>query len=42
MSGEDTLDKIANVPVGGPQNSAPLKPVHLKAAVVQPVFKQTK
>lgn len=40
VTGEDTLDKIANVPVGGPQGSTPKKPVHLTVAIVQPAFKK--
>lgn len=40
VTGEDTLDKIATVPVGGPQGSTPKEPVHLKAVIVQPAFKK--
>ena len=40
VTGEDTLDKIAGVAVGGPERSTPKEPVHLKVAIVQPVFKQ--
>ena len=39
-SGLDTLDKIANVPVGGPQRSTPMQKVVIKQAVVLPAFKQ--
>jgi peptidyl-prolyl cis-trans isomerase B (cyclophilin B) len=42
VTGHDTLDKIAAVAVGGPSNSTPIKPVHLKAAIVQPHFKTKK
>ena len=38
VTGMDTLDKIAAVAVGGAQGSTPLEPVHVKAAIVQPVF----
>ena len=40
VAGEGTLEKIANVKVGGASGSTPVSPVHLKAAIVQPVFKQ--
>ena len=39
LSGVDTLDAIANVPVGGPSRSLPLDPVILHAAIVLPVKK---
>ncbi len=38
-SGFDTLDKIASMPVGGPQRSIPLEPVHVYYAIVLPVLK---
>ena len=38
-AGLDTLDKIANVQVGGPSRSTPLEPVVLQHAVVLPVLK---
>lgn len=38
-SGLDVLDKIASVPCGGPQRSAPMQRVILKQAVVVPAFK---
>ncbi|MGE3174710.1 MAG: peptidylprolyl isomerase [Planctomycetota bacterium] len=38
-AGLDTLDKIASVPCGGPQRSAPIQPVILEQAVVLPVTK---
>jgi peptidyl-prolyl cis-trans isomerase B (cyclophilin B) len=38
-AGLDTLDKIANVPCGGPQKSSPLQRIVLKQAVVMPAFK---
>ncbi len=38
-TGFDTLDRIAGVPVAGPEPSAPLEPVHLYYAVVLPVLK---
>ena len=38
-SGADTLDSIANTAVGGPQNSAPVRPVVLLSAIVLPVKK---
>lgn len=38
-AGADTLDSIANTPVGGPQGSTPLTPVILHAAVLLPVKK---
>lgn len=44
-SGLDTLDKIVEVPVGGSPSgeiSAPTEPVHLFAAIVLPVLKQSK
>ncbi len=39
-SGFETLDKIANVRCVGPQRSTPAEPVHLKVAIVNPVFKK--
>ncbi len=42
VNGQDTLDRIAAVPVApnsGGENSVPQQPVHLKMAVLQPVFK---
>lgn len=36
VEGADTLDRIANVPVGGPQRSTPFDPVILVSAVVLP------
>lgn len=39
-SGLDTLDRIANVPCGGPQRSAPIDPVVLEQAVVLPMQKK--
>jgi peptidyl-prolyl cis-trans isomerase B (cyclophilin B) len=38
-AGADTLDSIANTPVGGPQGSTPVTPVVLHAAVLLPVKK---
>ena len=38
-SGADTLDRIAEVPVGGPKRETPLQPVVLHAAIVLPVKK---
>jgi peptidyl-prolyl cis-trans isomerase B (cyclophilin B) len=38
-SGADTLDRIAEVPVGGPERSSPLQPVILHSAIVLPVRK---
>jgi peptidyl-prolyl cis-trans isomerase B (cyclophilin B) len=40
VSGHDTLDRIAELPVGGPQGSTPKSPVHLKVAIVLPHFKK--
>lgn len=37
--GADVLDSIASVAVGGPQGSAPQKPVILQAAIVLPALK---
>jgi peptidyl-prolyl cis-trans isomerase B (cyclophilin B) len=37
--GFDTLDRIASVPVAGPEPSTPLEPVYLYFAVVLPVLK---
>ena len=41
-SGEDTLDKIANVNVGAKSRWTPNEPVRLKLAVVWPVFKASR
>jgi peptidyl-prolyl cis-trans isomerase B (cyclophilin B) len=38
-AGMDTLDKIASVPCGGPQRSAPMTDVVLERAIVLPVLK---
>jgi peptidyl-prolyl cis-trans isomerase B (cyclophilin B) len=38
-SGADTLDRIANVPVGGPQRETPLQHVILHSTIVLPVKK---
>ena len=38
-SGLDTLDKIANVPCGGPERSSPMQPVKLEQAILMPVLK---
>jgi peptidyl-prolyl cis-trans isomerase B (cyclophilin B) len=40
VEGADTLDRIANVPVGGPQNASPIQPVILHGAIVLPVKKK--
>jgi cyclophilin family peptidyl-prolyl cis-trans isomerase len=40
VKGADVLDRIANVPVGGPQNSLPIEPVILESAVLLPVEKK--
>jgi len=39
-SGLETLDKIAAVQCGGQERSTPTKPIHLKMAIVNPVFKK--
>ncbi len=39
-SGLDVLDKIANLPCGGPQKSSPMQRVILKQAVILPAFKK--
>ncbi len=38
-AGADTLDRIANTPVGGPQRETPLQPVVLHSAIVLPIKK---
>ncbi|HEX5050385.1 MAG TPA: peptidylprolyl isomerase [Planctomycetota bacterium] len=39
QSGSDTLDSIANTPVGGPAQSTPMQPVVLYSAILLPVKK---
>ena len=39
VEGVDTLDRIANLPCGGPKRETPIDPVVLQAAVVLPVKK---